>query len=777
MILSHIILIRCIVITSTILLFPYNACAVHNKNRELTLPLSKIDSTTSHNASSSVEPRILTKNCNIDNWGGHHLSLLSRSLTRSDSENTRVAMLKVCRSIIKSGLSCWNADSTSTMFTSLTKLRNSYSKNTDDEKTYKIALQLIIDHLASTKVDFSNYSGKKVASLINGLLHMSELGWPNNVTKIRHNLAKLIIKSDISISPSTSNDWTTMICGLQGKYEIEKEAIKILANYFHIKDVHLSKWTKIELMSVLTAFSYQDGQHIELAIKKIGDYIVKTDLDYWEIIDLAQLAKVLCSSGIRIHSSAIEQIASHMLHKPRDLCTDSYINLVNSLSKSRDRNCLEFTQKVTSDVSDNTLDLSHYSYISLAKLVTALCRHNNKRIGKALHNIASFLLYNNPEQLLYLPPKHLKWILYRFGKQTKSKAVSGVIQHVSRALIKEDIHLSSWKIDTLEILLTTLNNSKQDDVLQQAFSKIVAELNRPKKELRKWSIPTLARVAKGVSNFRNYSSERLLARLAHVYLEKREENESTYGVNILSAICHLPIESSKIITVAVKLAAVLYKKSYANMTQEKKLSLFWGITILHFVVHEEWRKVDSNKKTKKKISKLKKIIPEINQHTTKRHTHVLNYWQEEFINIMNSNHRYKSNSIKLLKHNHTKKTVLKNHINKLIKKSVPYVDICTPCLIRGFPSDLLIQSGTKCVLVEIDGPQHFFKDKDNNTHRLAKDRFVDFVIEQQLRYKIIRINYEEARDDECKSKFIQKIIDALAVAPVSAGSFSRVQAN
>ncbi|MDP0588810.1 MAG: hypothetical protein QS748_06280 [Candidatus Endonucleobacter bathymodioli] len=68
----------------------------------------------------------------------------------------------------------------------------------------------------------------------------------------------------------------------------------------------------------------------------------------------------------------------------------------------------------------------------------------------------------------------------------------------------------------MEVLLRTIRSPCDDDIIQRAFRKIVAKLHCYDSELQKWSVQTIARVAKGVSRLRDYSSEKFIAQLAEI---------------------------------------------------------------------------------------------------------------------------------------------------------------------------------------------------------------------------------------------------------------------
>ncbi|MDP0588812.1 MAG: RAP domain-containing protein [Candidatus Endonucleobacter bathymodioli] len=316
----------------------------------------------------------------------------------------------------------------------------------------------------------------------------------------------------------------------------------------------------------------------------------------------------------------------------------------------------------------------------------------------------------------------------------------------------------------MDVLLRTIRSPYDDDMIQRAFRKIVAKLHCYDTELQKWSVQTIARVAKGVSRLRDYSSEKFIAQLAEIYMEKRNDDESMYGIMILSAICHLPIESSKIIKTSVKLASVLSNNAYSNMYKKDKLSLFWGITILDFVVHEKWKKASSHLKTKDRIIKLTKTISEIDQDTINQHPIFPADWQLEFINITYFYRPHQLNHPKSFKGDNKAESDLEGHIYDLIKASIPSLRINTNYRISQFPVDIFLSSRSMstCLLVEADGPTHYFKGSSDKLHTLAKDRFIEFVLQEKLGHKVIRINYQDAYKSKCRKQFIKKI---LAVFP------------
>ncbi|MDP0588820.1 MAG: hypothetical protein QS748_06345 [Candidatus Endonucleobacter bathymodioli] len=697
---------------------------------------------------------ILTKSCNIDTWGGEQLSLLFNSLSYTNTENTKIAMLKVFGAIIKSGLSYWNTKSTSSMFKSLTKMQRPYSADIANEESYQIVLQLIINRLTSTEINFRYCICHNIAFLMNELSQIDELSWLYNVDKVRCKLAKIIVNKGRKISCTAINDWMMMVRGLKHDSDIEREALRTIADCFNDRIVHLSAWLHNQIVDLATKFSHNDGRRIEKAIQKIADFVAKTNLYLWDTNHLEILAKIFSSNTRCFHHNAIDNIASQMIHKSKKLLIDNYINIALILNNSNGDNCLAFIKNIVLKVSDDSFYPSRCSPILLAKLVSILSKEDNKYAEKALNKIANYFIHNNAEQLLSIPPDSLKMLIDGFSKHYKLQASGAFIRHISHIVIDENTDLSDWPIDTMEVILRTLNSSYDDELTQRVFRKIVAQLNLPDTELNNWSIKTLACVAKGVCRLRDYSSEKFITRLAKIYIKKRDHDESKYGITMLIAICDLPIKSRKTIKAAVKLASVLSKNACSNMDTANKVSLFWGITLLNFVVHEEGSKVNPHGKTKDRIVKLTKTIPKIHQDTTP-----IFDWKPEFINITHSDHAHKSSHISVSKYDNKSTSVLEDSIHKLIKTTIPSVNIDNNCCINKFPVDLFLRSGSKSLLIEVDGPHHFFKYHNNILYSLAKDRFVDFVFEKKMDYEIMRINYEEENDDEHLKQFIQQILD------------------
>ncbi|MDP0588815.1 MAG: hypothetical protein QS748_06315 [Candidatus Endonucleobacter bathymodioli] len=718
-------------------------------------------------AAQKIVAYLTTKNCNLDNWGGHKLSILLTSLVRTDVESADMAILKVLDIIVKSGLSFWNTKSTSTLLKSLAKLKQKYSPNIVNQKSYNIALQLVMDYFVQLKVNFTGFTGSEIAFFLKSLRQIPILGQLDKIALIRQKMAQYIIDENIHISSIKNDDWILIIRGLDDRINIEKEAIKVIADCLNVKKVDMSKWPKNDVLNIITTLSYQDGLRIDNAVHKIGTFIAKTHLNYWDTKELLMLAELFISKSRAIHHNALDNISCHILHRSKNLLDDDYINIAVTLSRGKGDNCLALIRKIANEVRDDNFDISSRTPMFLSNLVRILSQdENDKYVGKAINKIADLFIYNNAEQLLSIPPNSLKIIIGGFSKHYKLTAVKSVIRNISRIVINESTNLSDWPIETMAVLLRTLSSSYDDSLIQIALRKIVAQLNRSDTELHKWSIMTLASVAKGVSNLRDYSSEKFIARLAKIYMKKRDDNENKYGSIILKAIYHLPIESSKIIKTAVKLASVLSHDAHSNTNtnKENKISLFWSIILLEFVVHDKWRKTDSHGKTKTEITKLTKTIHEIDQDPINQHSVFLAAWQREFINITYSQHAHPLDNITSLKHNNNSGSISEDHIYKLIKNKIPGLRVEKNCLLNLFPVDLLLSSRSKSkhVAVEVDGPQHFFKGSDNKVYRLAKDRFIDFIFENKLGYKVIRIDHWEAHDYECRKHFIQQI---LAVFP------------
>ncbi|MDP0588828.1 MAG: hypothetical protein QS748_06390 [Candidatus Endonucleobacter bathymodioli] len=703
-----------------------------------------------------------TKNCNIYTWEGNQLSRLFSSLAKSNTNISKIAMHKVFATIIKSKLLYWNAPSTSTIFRSLVKLQKSYSSDIHHEEQYKIVLQLIIDHLASPQVNFRGCTGNDIAAIMKKLWYVSKLHWPKNIDKARQNVAKFIVKEDINIAPLASDDWMIIIRGLTNASWIEQEAIRTIAGHFNDRKVSLSRWTDTQLLNMATAFYDHNGRRIEKAIQKISNFIASKNLDAWKTGDLATLTKVLSPRIKNLNHKAIDNIAGQMLSKSRQWHIAGYISLVLTVSICKGDNCLKLIRYISNTVRDDSFYLSRHSPIFLAKLLSIVSQDDEKYAEKPINKITDYLISLDTQQWLHLSSESLKLIINACSKHYKLTAARSVLIHISHIVIDEKTDLSDWPIETMEVLLRTLHSSYDDDLIQRVFRKIVSRLNLPDTELKKWSIKTLACVAKGASRLRDYSSEKFIARLVKMYMKKRDNNESIYGTTMLLAICHLPIKSRKIIKASVKLASVLSQNIYSDMEKTHQLALFWSIILLDFVVHEEGSKINHHVETTDMIVELKKIIPEIDQDTIKKPTMFLAEWQLEFMSLAQSDLVHKSKYIHSSTPDNRSASVLEENIYRLIKTTVSGLSLNKCCLVNKFPIDLLLKSRSKSLLVEVDGPHHFFKGSKNRLYRLAKDRFVDFIFEKQLGHTVMRINYKEAYDDEYRKQFIQHI---LAVFP------------
>ncbi|MDP0588807.1 MAG: hypothetical protein QS748_06265 [Candidatus Endonucleobacter bathymodioli] len=708
---------------------------------------------------------IPTKKCNIDKYGAHKLSLLFRSLAKANVESADLAMIKVLNIIIKSGLSCWNIQSTSTILKSLAILQEKHMLNIVNNESYTKVIKLIMDYLADPKVKFEDLNHSTIAPLMKSLWQIHDLVNPDKILIVRHKLAKAIISKSTHVPSIKSNDWMLMARGLDCKFNIEQEAIKVLADYLNDKKIDLSECTKLELLNILSSFAYQKGFRIEKAMSKIADFVSKANLDSWDNQELTITAELLVLKIRDFHHNAINNIAHQILHKSKKSLIDDYIDISKTLSRGRGDSCLALIRKIANEVNDDSFDVSSRSPIFLSKLVIILSKdHADKHVKKAITKIADCCIYKNSEQLLSVHTDALKVLVGGFCKHYELASVRRVIWHICEIVLDEKTDLSDWPIATMEVLLRALRSSSHDGTIQRAFRKIVATLHRPDTELQKWSVETIARVAKGVSRLRDYSSEKFIAQLTKIYMKKRHCDESRYGIMILSAICHLPIASSKIIKAAVKLASVLSNDAYSNMNKAHQLSLFWGITLLNFVVHEEWKKANTHLRTKTTITELTKTIPEIDQNTINKLPEFPAAWQLEFMNITHSHLPHQLNNIHLLKdYNKTESdSELEDTVYRLIKDSIPSLKIDTTYRLCTFPIDLLLRSRSmsKCLLVEVDGPQHYFKkDSGNSLYMVAKDRFIDFVLNKQLGYKVMRINYQEAHDYGCRKQFIQQILD------------------
>ncbi|MDP0588831.1 MAG: RAP domain-containing protein [Candidatus Endonucleobacter bathymodioli] len=730
------------------------------------ISLVKDSSTKEKEAVEKILAYILTKKCNIEKWGGHKLSLLFRSLSKANVESADMAMIKVLNIIIKSGLSYWNIHSTSIIFKSLAILQEKHKTNVVNKEISTKVIKLIMDYLSDPKTKFTDLNYGTIAPLMNALWLIHNLIDPDKIRVVRHKLAKVIISKSTHASPIKSNDWMKMACGLDNKFNIEQEAIRALADCLNDKKIDLSECTKIELLNILVSFASQNGFRIEKAMRKIAEFVSKANLDSWDNHELAITAELLSSKIRDFHHNAINNIACQILHKSKKSLVDDYIDISITLSRGRGDSCLALIRKIANEVSDDSFDISSRSPVFLSKLVRILSNDDTSRdVEKAINKIVDCCIYKNAEQLLSIHTDALKVLVSGLCKHYKLRAARRFIWHICGIILDESTDLSDWPIATMDVLLRTLSSTYQDETIQRAFRKIVATLHLPNTELQKWSVQTIARVAKGVSRFRDYSSEEFIAQLANIYMEKRDYNESRYGIMILSAICHLPIASSKIIKSAVKLASSLYNDTYSNMNKAHQLTLFWGITLLNFVVHEEWKKANTHRRTKYIITELTKKIPEIDQNTINQQPVFPTDWQLELMNIMHSYHPRRLNNIHLLKNDNKVESdscsELENTIYNWIKDSIPGLRIDTTYSLSEFPIDLLLRSKSrsKCLLVEVDGPQHYFKkDNSNRLYRVAKDRFIDFVLDEQLGYKVMRINYQESRDYEYRKQFIQQIL-------------------
>ncbi|MDP0588808.1 MAG: hypothetical protein QS748_06270 [Candidatus Endonucleobacter bathymodioli] len=191
---------------------------------------------------------LITKNCNIDKWGGKQLSLLFNSLAQTNVENTDIAMVKVLNTIIKLGLSFWNTKSASTILKSLAAIRREQIAKILNHESYTKALNLIMDYLVNPNIKFKDCNSITISSLMQSLWKIRTLVNSDKILIVRHKLAEVIISKNTHMPFLNSNDWMCMIRGLNYKYDVEKEAIRVLADCLNAKKIDLSECTKLQLL-------------------------------------------------------------------------------------------------------------------------------------------------------------------------------------------------------------------------------------------------------------------------------------------------------------------------------------------------------------------------------------------------------------------------------------------------------------------------------------------------------------------------------------------------
>ncbi|MDP0588822.1 MAG: hypothetical protein QS748_06355 [Candidatus Endonucleobacter bathymodioli] len=158
-----------------------------------------------HEAFQHIMDHIVTKNCNMDQWGGLNLSRLFKYMVQANTEGTKMAMLKVLGVISKSGLSYCNIKSIETIFQSLVILHNTRFLGIENEKSYKITLQLIINHLAHCTGRLKGYNDHELTTIIKGLCQIGKLEWLENVDKAKHTVSNFIIEEGINTKPTPNN--------------------------------------------------------------------------------------------------------------------------------------------------------------------------------------------------------------------------------------------------------------------------------------------------------------------------------------------------------------------------------------------------------------------------------------------------------------------------------------------------------------------------------------------------------------------------------------------
>ncbi|MDP0588811.1 MAG: hypothetical protein QS748_06285 [Candidatus Endonucleobacter bathymodioli] len=179
-----------------------------------------------------------------------------------------------------------------------------------------------------------------------------------------------------------------MIRGLSDNSNVEKEAIRVLADCLNAKKIYLSECTKIQLLNTLSSFSYQNGLRIEKAIQKIADFIAKENLDSWDNQELELTAELLVLKTRDFHHHAINNIASQILKRSKNSLVDDHINISIILNRGRGDSCLALTRNIANEVNDNSFDISSRSPIFLAKLISILRIHeDDKYIEEAMNKI------------------------------------------------------------------------------------------------------------------------------------------------------------------------------------------------------------------------------------------------------------------------------------------------------------------------------------------------------------------------------------------------------
>ncbi|MDP0562659.1 MAG: hypothetical protein QS721_10195 [Candidatus Endonucleobacter sp. (ex Gigantidas childressi)] len=696
----------------------------------------------------------ITENCTFKNWSGQQLSLLLTALLKSKGESIRITIIKVFNYIIKSDLSYFNLRSIASILSSLSRLQQVDLLNLIEEASYKIVLQHITSHLARTKIKLVGSDFSDIAVILQSLKHIDKYQWLPKIPVIFHNIATFISSAHINTSRLCTNDWIIIISALTGGSSTQREALENVVSHFCHKEVNLSKWDSYQLRRMMTILTVAGGQQIEKAVQKIADFMATANLNSWTIYDIEIITAKFSKHRTEITHKALQNITRHILSKPEEWFLAHYIDTVYHLSRNGGDDDRILLENIAKKISDDSFNLSLYSSKSIANLVHILSDYNNKYTEQALNKMAAFFMENKAEQLLSLPSGALSRTLSEFGKHYKLQKVGRLLINIAHFIVSGQINISDWPVGLLQVLLRILDSTNNDALIQQALRKIVDALDHDNAEPRNWSIHNLTGVIKGVSRLRHCSSEELITKLVKIYIEKRYDDEVISGVLILTAISQLPLKSKNIIKEGIKLATILYEKTYSIMSTENKLSLYWAITILHFVVLEDYG--NTHRKTRKRIIKLAKIIPKIDPDLINKHIRSISSWQLEFINIIYFNG---ANNTDDTCFNRTNKahSIMEKDVRAFIQSNTTNVTISSDRCIKGFPVDMYLSSQSRCAIVEVDGPHHFFKDDMDRNCRVAKDRFVDFVLEGKLGYKVMRTSQMILYDNKYRDTFIREL--------------------
>ncbi|MDP0562863.1 MAG: hypothetical protein QS721_11280 [Candidatus Endonucleobacter sp. (ex Gigantidas childressi)] len=724
--------------------------------------LARGESNTEKEALQKIISYLATKECHVDEWDHFQLSLLFNLLTDIDGEEVQIVMDKVCDIITNSNFSCCHLASTLSLFKPFVKLQRGTPTNTNRLELYRNILTTFINYLVSDNIDFRGCSGKEIAAIIGTLRSItkskSKSSWRYNVVNLRRKLTSVIANGNISTSSMNSNDWMMLAYLLETTPDINKKAISTLLFKFNTTQIDLSSWQSNELLGMIALFSKKNEKDTEEAMQKIARFISTANLDSWSMDNLQKLTRRLGTKSRDFQHNPTGNIALHMLSKPKYWFTGTYAHLAWYLSRGQNHYCRELMKSISDQISNDSFDLSNYSPSVLASLLSILSNVNGESVEKALNKIAGFFIDNGVEQLLYLPSEPLKRILDGFNRHYRLKNIACVIRSIAHIITDEKKDLSSWPVATLALLLRHFDSTHDDIIIQNTLRKVAAVLYHPSTELQSLRSYTIACLAEGISHLRDYSSEKLLTLLMAAYIDKEDYSESRCGVKILMAACSLPLEADETIKTAIKLASVVSDPPYSYMSTIHRPSLFWAITLFDFVAHEKGREVCTDTQTEDRLINLTKMIPIIGKNEMHEYEPLLSNWQIEFINIMNPDYTCKSKGLSFFEHDDKSRSALEQNIHTLIEKEFTALNIHNHHSNQSLVN-VCAESESKSLTIKIKEPTHFFKDDKNRIYRRAQDRFIDFILEKKLGYKVMRIDYDEAVDPECENDFIQDIKD------------------